>query len=334
MWRENEETAAITTRVCESHIRFGHFEYLYHSNQIDELTQLMDFCIDEYYPECKQSDNPYCGLLKGIVERTAIMIAKWQAFGFCHGVMNTDNLSIIGETIDYGPCAFMDTYHPEKVFSSIDHQGRYAYQNQPGSAHWNLMQLAQCLLPLLDDDQETAVNLAQSAIDTFPAVFAEAYNMRLNEKFGFTSSTEGDQALTQQFFSLMAEHKLDFTLSFRCLCELLDDRESSSTNAKVTELQSFPQEFDTWIAAWKLRVGSDGSNADATERMQRANPAVIARNHQVEHVIQRASSEGDFEPFYRLLAVLQSPWSLAADDLSFAETPATHEIVSRTFCGT
>ncbi|MFK8018648.1 MAG: YdiU family protein [Pseudomonadales bacterium] len=332
--REESLPGAVLCRVAKSHVRIGSFQYFAARQDTDSLKTLCDFVIDRHYPAAAQASNPILEMLNSAIQRQAELVASWQGFGFIHGVMNTDNMLLSGETIDYGPCAFMDTYHPEKVFSSIDHQGRYAYQNQPGIAHWNLMQLAQCLLPLLDDDQESAVGLAQSAIDTFPAVFAEAYNARLNEKFGFTRSNEDDQAMTQQFFSLMAEHKLDFTLSFRCLYELLDEKESNSTIAKAAQLQGFPQEFDIWIANWKLRVASDGSNSDAAERMKYANPAVIARNHQVEHVIRKASNEGDFEPFYRLLAVLQSPWSLAGDDLSFAEAPATHEIVSQTFCGT
>ncbi|MCB1845400.1 MAG: YdiU family protein, partial [Halioglobus sp.] len=249
-----------------------------------------------------------------------------------HGVMNTDNMLLCGETIDYGPCAFMDAFNPEQVFSSIDQGGRYAYRNQPGIAHWNLSCLARALLPLLDDEPDAAVALAQAAIDEFPGQFMDAHSAGMADKLGLTGLTESDTPLVEDLFTLMANEQLDFTLTFRQLADLANPDDSAGQL-----LQDFPvpDALAPWLDRWHARLAHDPQSAtDRQAGMYRANPAIIPRNHQVEAVIEAAQRRGDFEPFHRLLSVLDSPHRYRSADRHYAEPPKPEEIVTRTFCGT
>ncbi len=319
---------AIFTRVATSHIRIGTFEFFAGRRDADGLKQLADYVIDRHYPEARAADAPYAALLEAVIGRIAELIASWQSIGFIHGVMNTDNMSIVGETIDYGPCAFMDTYDPATVYSSIDHMGRYAFGNQPEVAHWNLSRLAISLLPVLHDDQEKAIELAQLALDRFPARFREAYAVRMRAKLGLATEEEGDLALSQDLLDRMAEGKADFTLTFR----RLSDVALGGDAGPLRQLFQNPASFDDWAVVWRERLARD--TGAAIPLMHSANPAFIPRNHRVQAVIAAAEGAGDFAPLDTLLTVLAKPYEDQPDFSQFAEPPQPGEEVTATFCGT
>jgi uncharacterized protein YdiU (UPF0061 family) len=319
---------AIFTRVATSHIRIGTFEFFAGRRDAEGLKQLADYVIDRHYPEARSADAPYAALLEAVIGRIADLIASWQSIGFIHGVMNTDNMSIVGETIDYGPCAFMDTYDPATVYSSIDHMGRYAFGNQPEVAHWNLSRLAISLLPVLDDNQERAIELAQSALDRFPARFREAYATRMRAKLGLATEEDGDLALSQDLLDRMAEGKADFTLTFRRLSDLALGGDAE----KLRQLFQNPASFDEWAVIWRERLARD--TGEAIPLMHSANPAFIPRNHRVQAVIAAAEGAGDFAPLDTLLTVLAKPYEDQPEFASFAEPPQPGEEVTATFCGT
>jgi uncharacterized protein YdiU (UPF0061 family) len=284
--------------------------------------------IVRHYPDAAEADNPVAAMFEHILARQAELIARWQTLGFIHGVMNTDNMLLSGETIDYGPCAFMDAYDSAAVYSSIDHGGRYAYRNQPGIAHWNLACLAQTLLPLLDDDEEVATEIAQTALDSFPDLYAEAWFERLREKFGLQAMEAGDAELIQDFLDLMERDRIDFTLAFRRLAEL------AGSVSQIETLFDFPDSFADWLARWRERCARDAIGADERHRrMAAVNPVFIARNHLVEEAIA-AGYEGYFKPFHRLLERLEKPFEYSADDAVLATPPRPEQIVQQTFCGT
>jgi uncharacterized protein YdiU (UPF0061 family) len=285
--------------------------------------------IARHYPEAAESERPYPALLDEAVARQADLIARWLGVGFIHGVMNTDNMSIAGETIDYGPCAFMDDYDPAKVYSSIDRGGRYAYANQPRIAHWNLSRLAECLLPLLAEDQEAALVEAQSAIDVFPELFERARLEVFRAKLGLGTAHADDGDLVSGMLQVMSETGADFTNSFRALCDAAEGGEG----AFLTEFGDGRPIAD-WLGRWRSRLGQESTEpAVRASRMRRANPAVIPRNHRVEEVIA-AVLEGDLGPLDRLLRVLESPWADHPEHAAYRSPPAPHEIVHQTFCGT
>jgi uncharacterized protein YdiU (UPF0061 family) len=245
--------------------------------------------------------------------------------------MNTDNMLLSGETIDYGPCAFMDAFQADKVFSSIDHGGRYAYRNQPGIAHWNLACLAQCLLPLLHEDKDTAVALAQEQVDRFPALFQEAYRPGAARKLGLAVIQDGDDDLVEALFSTMDQHRLDFTLTFRRLADLADEQ----TPAPVGDLFELPDALVPWLARWRDRAARETTTpAERQAGMYRANPVFIPRNHLVEEAIEAATREDDLAPFRQLAAVLQAPFDYRPEHRRFAEPPRPEQEVRQTFCGT
>jgi serine/tyrosine/threonine adenylyltransferase len=268
--------------------------------------------------------NPYRAFLDGVIARQADLVAKWLLIGFIHGVMNTDNCSIAGETIDYGPCAFMDAYDPGAVFSSIDHQGRYAYANQPRIALWNLTRLAECLLPLLDGDETAATD----ALATFAPGFQAAYFAGLRRKIGLLAEREGDDELTQSLLNLMATDGADFTLTFRRLC---DAAEGPAGNAAVRALFKDAGAYDAWAARWRVRLAAEKSAAGA---MRAVNPAFIPRNHLVEAALTAAVERLDFQPFEDLLAVLSRPFDDQPGVAHYATPPRDEERVLQTFCGT
>jgi uncharacterized protein YdiU (UPF0061 family) len=323
---------AVLARVASSHIRIGTFQFFAARGDEEALRLLLDHVIERHYPEAAGADNPALAVLRGVMQRQARLVARWQLLGFIHGVMNTDNMLLSGETIDYGPCAFMDDFHPEKVFSSIDHGGRYAYRNQPGIAHWNLACLAQALLPLLDEDGERAVELAQGAIDGFPDDFTQAHSEGMARKLGLARLGEEDGELVEQFFTLLTDHRLDFTLAFRRLSDLASE---DPRRTQVEALFDFPGEASEWLERWRERLRQDPLGCEERRAiMSAANPAFIPRNHLVEAAIRAAEDESDFGPFHALVERVIRPHDYDPADRRYATPPRPDQVVHRTFCGT
>ena len=331
--REGFLPGAVLARVASSHIRIGTFQFFAARKDQDALQVLADHVIERHYPAARSSANPVLALLEAIISRQAQLVAQWQLLGFIHGVMNTDNMLICGETIDYGPCAFMDQFNPEQVFSSIDHGGRYAYRNQPGIAHWNLSCLAQALLPILHEDQEQAISVAQKAVDAFPDLFLQANTEGMARKLGLQTIGEEDTALVEDLWQLMAEHALDFTLTFRRLADLAHAEMES--NASVADLFDFPDALQPWLARWRARVAQDSlSEVERQALMYRANPVFIPRNHLVEAAIAAATNRSDLSVFQQLKDVLESPHHYRPELAPYATPPRPEEVVQQTFCGT
>jgi uncharacterized protein YdiU (UPF0061 family) len=332
VWRETTLPGAVLTRVASSHIRVGTFQFFAARRDVDAIRRLADHVIARHYKEAADAANRYRALLDQVISRQAALIAMWQFVGFIHGVMNTDNMSIAGETIDYGPCAFMDVYHPETVYSSIDQMGRYAYGNQPSIAQWNLVRLAETLLPLLAEDNDAAVKEAQEAIDEFAKTFETAYAEGLSRKLGLFQSRPDDMSLAQDLFDRMARNSADFTLVFRHLC---DAAASPDGDTSVRTLFADPGAFDDWAARWHHRLAQEGG--ESTKRrsaMRAANPAFIPRNHLVEETIIAAVNDGDFSPFESLLSVVSAPYEDQPAFGRYADPPRPDQVVHQTFCGT
>jgi len=288
--------------------------------------------IQRHYPEAAAAERPYHALLDGVIARQAELVARWLLVGFIHGVMNTDNTSISGETIDYGPCAYLDAYDPATVFSSIDEMGRYAYANQPRIALWNLTRLAECLLPLFSDQQDKAIAEAQSALSAFARRFDTAYQTGLRGKLGLFTARDGDEALAQDLLDAMALNQADFTLTFRRLSNAAQD---PADDREVRQLFADPGAYDAWAARWRQRIAEEPQ--DATQRqaaMRSVNPAFVPRNHRVEAVIQAAVNRDDFAPFEELLTVLSNPYEEQPAFAAYADPPEPHQRVLQTFCGT
>jgi uncharacterized protein YdiU (UPF0061 family) len=278
------------------------------------------------------AERPYHALLDAVIARQAGLVARWLLVGFIHGVMNTDNTSISGETIDYGPCAFMDDYDPATVFSSIDEQGRYAYGNQPRIALWNLTRFAECLLPLLSDDQEKAIAEAQTALGNFAETFDTAYYTGLRGKLGLFTARDDDRELANDLLKAMAGNQADFTLTFRRLSDAARD---PAGDVSVREQFTDPAAYDAWAGRWRQRLADEPQDAATRQVAMRAvNPAFIPRNHRVEAVIEAAVSRNDFAPFEELLTVLAKPFDDQPDLASYADPPQPQERVLQTFCGT
>jgi uncharacterized protein YdiU (UPF0061 family) len=330
--RETLLPGAVLTRIASSHIRVGTFQYFAARSDTAGVRRLADHAIARHYPEAAQAPRPYHALLEGVIARQAELVARWLLVGFIHGVMNTDNSSISGETIDYGPCAFMDSYDPATVFSSIDEQGRYAYANQPRIALWNLTRLAECLLPLLSDDQDKAIAEAQAALGGFADIFDTAYQAGLRRKLGLFTARDDDRALAQDLLDAMAKNQADFTLTFR---RLSDAALNPADDSEVRQLFAEPAAYDEWAARWRQRIG-DEENAPAARQaaMRAVNPAFIPRNHRVEAVIEAATNRDDYAPFEELLAVLSKPYEDQPALSAYAEPPEPHQRVLQTFCGT
>jgi serine/tyrosine/threonine adenylyltransferase len=330
--RETLLPGAVLTRVAASHIRVGTFQYFAARSDTDGVRRLADHAIARHYPEAANAPRPYHALLEGVIARQAELVARWLLVGFIHGVMNTDNSSISGETIDYGPCAFMDSYDPATVFSSIDEQGRYAYANQPRIALWNLTRLAECLLPLLSDDQDKVIAEAQAALGGFADIFDTAYQAGLRRKLGLFTARDDDRALAQDLLDTMAKNQADFTLTFRRLSDAALD---PADDGEVRQLFAEPATYDEWALRWRQRIGDEGIAPAARQAAMRAvNPAFIPRNHRVEAVIEAATNQDDYAPFEELLAVLSRPYEDQPALSAYAEPPEPHQRVLQTFCGT
>ena len=322
---------AVLARIAASHIRVGTFQYFAARGELDRVRRLADYVIARHYPEVQGQPDQYLLLLRTMGERQAALIARWMGVGFIHGVMNTDNMTLSGETIDYGPCAFMDAYDPGTVFSSIDTHGRYAYANQPIIARWNLARLAETLLPLLHDHPNDALTLATEAIDAFPARYQHHWLAEMRRKLGLTTVEEDDRTLAVDFLSAMAGQRVDFTLAFRHLSTAALDDE-----APLRALWRDPAAIAVWLARWRARLAHETATTDARVQAQRAtNPIYIPRNHQVEAALGAAVEHDDLAPFERLLAVLLHPFDEQLNAAHYA-LPATDEQAAgyRTFCGT
>ncbi len=322
--RETRLPGAILTRTATSHIRVGTFEYAARLGQLEQLKMLADYVIQRHYPELVQSARPYLALLNQVIERQAALIAQWMLVGFIHGVMNTDNMAISGETIDYGPCAFMDDYDPATVFSSIDHHARYSYENQPLAAHWNLARFAESLLPLLDSQQSEAVTLAEEAIHAFPEKFQANWLKGMRQKLGLFNEENQDIELITDLLSWMKVNRVDYTMFLRTLTQ------NHLTDAKLIQ----NSQFMSWYGRWQDRLGRQEQSKDnALNLMKSYNPAIIPRNHRVEDVLV-AAGNGDFFLLHQLLAAISDPYT---DNPAFSHytTPAPDsERIYQTFCGT
>ena len=336
IFREMLLPGGVLTRVASSHIRIGTFQFFGARGDETAVKALADHAIARHYPEIAGSDAPYRALLDCVVAAQAALVARWMHLGFIHGVMNTDNMSISGETIDYGPCAFMEAYDPQTVFSAIDRGGRYAYGNQPAIALWNLTRLAECLLPLLADDSDRAVEIATASLDRFADLFNDAHKAGLVAKIGLGGQaiepSEADTQLAQDLLQRMAAGRADFTLTFRRLADAAAD---PSADASVAALFDDPASFHVWAARWHARLDDEGKDpAERALAMRRINPAIIPRNHRVEEAIVAAVEHDDFEPFERLVAAIASPYEHRAEFSSYEAPALPEERVTRTFCGT
>jgi serine/tyrosine/threonine adenylyltransferase len=335
VFRETVLPGAVLTRVATSHLRVGTFQYFLAQGNIDDIRSLADYTISRHYPEAANASRRYRALLDGVIARQARLVPQWMLLGFIHGVMNTDNTSISGETIDYGPCAFMEAYHPATVFSSIDHQGRYGYSNQPHAMHWNLTRLAETLLPLLveeEGNQEAGLASAHEALEKFGTHFEAARDAGMRQKLGLTTELPGDTILSEDLLKRMAENRADYTLTFRRLC---DAAAGADGGQSVRTLFDDPAAFDTWEVGWRQRLAQEPiSSQNRAAQMRLSNPAFIPRNHLVEEALRAATEHQDFQPFEQLLNVLANPYEDRPDMERYSLPARPEEYVSRTFCGT
>jgi uncharacterized protein YdiU (UPF0061 family) len=326
---------AVLTRIAASHLRVGTFQYFAARGDVPALRILADYAIARHYPDAAQAKEPYRALLEGVIARQAKLIAQWMLLGFIHGVMNTDNTSISGETIDYGPCAFLEQYDPAKVYSSIDHGGRYAYGNQPRVALWNLARLAETLLPLLAQEsgsEEAGLLAANEALSAFEPQFEEARSAGLRRKLGLVLEREGDAVLAENLLQCMAANGADFTLTFRRLCDAAAGPEG---DVSVRALFSDPATYDGWAAGWRRRLDEEPADGQArAAAMRRTNPAFIPRNHLVEAALDAANLRQDFQPFEDLLAVISRPYDERPELERYLAPARPEERVLQTFCGT
>jgi len=330
--RDGRVPGAVLVRVAQSHIRIGTMQFFSSQQDTQALEILANHVIQRHYPEAAEAENPVRAMLDGVIARQASLIAQWQSLGFIHGVMNTDNMLLSGETIDYGPCAFIDEFDPATVFSSIDHGGRYAYRNQPHIAHWNLSVLAQTLLPFLDENPDKAMASGQAAIDVFPDLYQTAYLGNMCKKLGFTRNKSDDAVLVQDLMTLMHEAKADFTLTFRRLSDLAD---SQQTSGGVNSIFELPETIAPWLERWQQRLLSDPQDSSTRQSaMYSINPVFIPRNHLVEEAIEAASNEQDFKPFHKLVDILAQPFVFNKELSRYALPPRPEQVVKQTFCGT
>ena len=333
--RETSLPGAVLTRVAASHLRIGTFQYFAAGGDTEATQTLADYAIARHYPEAAQAKQPYRALLEGVIARQAQLIVQWMLLGFIHGVMNTDNTSISGETIDYGPCAFMEAYDLATVFSSIDHGGRYSYDNQPNAALWNLARLAEALLPILAQEagsEEAAVSVATEVLSAFEPQYQVARMTGLRRKLGLVTEREGDASLAEDLLRHMVANRADFTLTFRRLC---DAAASSEGDAGVQTLFADPGAYDGWAARWRRRLEEEPLDPQMrAAAMRNTNPVFIPRNHLVETALDAASRRQNFQPFEELLDVVSQPYEAKPALEKYAMPARPEESVLQTFCGT
>jgi uncharacterized protein YdiU (UPF0061 family) len=333
--RETALPGSVLTRVAASHLRVGTFQYFAARGDSEGIRRLADYAIARHYPEAALAKRPDRALLDGVIARQAHLVAQWMLLGFIHGVMNTDNTSISGETIDYGPCAFMEAYDPATVFSSIDLLGRYAYGNQPPAAHWNLMRFAETLLPVMEQEtasEGAALASANEALAAFEPQFEAARNAGLRRKLGLFTEREGDAGLAEDLLERMSTNRADFTLTFRRLCDAAAGPEG---DAGVRALFADPDDYGSWASAWRRRLNEEpGSGEARSAAMRAANPAFIPRNHVVEAALDAAVRRQDLQPFEESLDVISRPYEDRPNLERYATPARPEECVRQTFCGT
>jgi uncharacterized protein YdiU (UPF0061 family) len=335
--RERLLPGGVITRVASSFVRVGTFQYFAVRDDYDAVRQLADHVIEKSYPQLGGHDNLYAAFLRAVMERQAALIARWMQLGFIHGVMNTDNMSVSGETIDYGPCAFMDAYAHDQVFSSIDRQGRYAYSNQPSIGLWNLTRLAETLLPLFDDDPEAAVKIAQEVLEDYAECYASHWLSGMRAKCGLTACNgangHDDKILIEALLNVMADNQADFTLVFYQLSRLAD--QPSDLDDGLRNLFDRPEQIAAWLEKWRERLTLEPQDDTARQAsMQATNPVYIPRNHQIEAAIRAAEDHDDFSVFHALHDVLQNPYVRQPEKDSYMQAPEPEEVGEYTFCGT
>ena len=314
---------AVLTRVAQSHIRVGTFQYLAASKKNDELKTLLEYVIKRHYPDIENSKNKPLDLLETLINKQIDLVVNWMRVGFIHGVMNTDNMAISGETIDYGPCAFMDTYDPKTVFSSIDQMGRYAYCNQPVITRWNLSRFAECLIPLININQDKAINQATEIINTFEKKYEEKWLNMMRGKLGLFNENDKDKSLILDLLTWMHQKKLDYTNTF---CHLMNDEIKK-------DIKFEDENFQNWKIRWKERLRENSDNYQNYKKLMKTfNPIVIPRNHKVEEVLSEAN-QNNFEPLERLLEILKKPYDNQSDILDY-QIPSSSNEKYQTFCGT
>jgi len=335
--RERLVPGGIITRIASSFVRVGTFQYFSAKGDMEAIQKLADYVIERNYPLVCEAKNPYVAFLQAVVDRQATLIAQWMQLGFIHGVMNTDNMSIAGETIDYGPCAFMDAYDHDRVFSSIDRGGRYAYSNQPSIGLWNLTRLAESLLPLLAENTEAAVEVAQDVLHTYVERYQNDWLAGMRAKCGlFTTSDktkQDDKVLIEALLNTMAANNADFTLTFFYLSQLA--AQPLEQDSDILSLFDNPAQFDDWAAKWRKRLSEEAQSDEQRQlNMQAVNPVYIPRNHQIEAAIRAAEDHDDFSVFHELHEVLQNPYVQQEGKDSYSLPPEPDEVVKQTFCGT
>lgn len=323
VYRASYLRGAVLTRVAASHLRVGTFQYVAARQDPAHLRVLADYAIQRHDPQLVDVPDKYLEFFRAVLDRQASLIARWQLVGFIHGVMNTDNMAISGETIDYGPCAFMNAYHPDTVFSSIDQAGRYAFGNQPGIAHWNLARLAESLLPLFAADQQQAVSLATEVLREFPSRFHAYWLTGMRRKLGLLTSEPGDDELIQSLLNWMETNQADFTNTFRVLMSDLGTLQENFQHP----------EFLNWRVRWKSRVEKEGRPDAVRQTMRTANPTIVPRNHRVEEALAAAEQQDDLSVLQRFLSALESPYE-TSDDKAYYQEPPDDDGSYRTFCGT
>ncbi len=328
--RQGLEPGGIFTRVAKSHVRIGTFQYFYARQDNEAVKTLADYVIDRHYPEASEAENPYIAMLSGVAERQAKLIIQWMSLGFIHGVMNTDNMQIAGETIDYGPCAFMDAFHPQKTFSSIDHHGRYSWGNQPRIGQWNLAKLADTLVPLIDDDEEAAAAAATETLSSYNTVVSSELFKRFSNKLGLLGNDSSQDEIIANTLDAMTMNNVDFTLFFRRLTKLYE----GGGDDPVLELFDDPAAGQELLRQWRDCIEADeGEREERISAMNAANPVYIPRNHKVAEAIS-AAEEGEFRPFHKLVKVLSKPFADQPDHAEYENAPKANEVVRETFCGT
>ena len=322
--RETPLPGAILTRIAASHIRVGTFQYVTATRDEKNLKTLFDYTIDRHYPKIKDSKTPAIDLLKIVMEKQIKLVVDWMRVGFIHGVMNTDNMAISGETIDYGPCAFMDAYDPETVFSSIDHNGRYAYFNQPGITKWNLARFAETLLPLIDKNKDKAIKISTKMINNFGEIYKKNWLEMMRKKLGLIEKKNNDEKLINDLLSLLHEQKADYTNTF---CSLMNE---DVQNDKIFN----NKEFIDWHQKWKECLAKNNNSTEESLKLMRSvNPIVIPRNHKVEEVLEAANKD-DLNPFYDFLKVLEKPYENQIKNNNYQSPAPPSEKKYQTFCGT
>jgi len=330
--REQPVPGGILARVARSHVRVGTFQYFAARGDTNSLSVLVDHVVDRLYPAAREADSPVLDMLARVIAAQAALVARWLSLGFVHGVMNTDNMAVSGETIDFGPCAFMEAHDPDAVWSSIDRRGRYAYSNQPRIALWNLARLAETLLPLIDDNQQAAIETANAALEAFPKAFDLAWLKHMRAKLGLNEVRDGDTELIQRLLDVMHAGGADFTLTFRHLAGAVA-RDADVEN--LNDLFSERQGIEAWLADWRARLEAEGRERKiVASDMLASNPALIPRNHRVEQAIRAAEDHDDFSVFDRLRSAWLRPYDPTPEDEELMRPAGADERVLKTFCGT